>query len=85
MKDQQQSPSMTLNASHVKQHLFSVHAKSEHNPQLFDVMLLSMLTGLRIQEVVNLRYRDLYPKSERETGDRNRFLFPETQGGADGE
>ena len=84
MKDQQHDSNMTNRMSGVQHNVTSLHAKGGHKQSALDVMLFSILTGLRIQEIVNLRYQDLSPKAERETGNRKRFRFPETTGGKDG-
>ena len=87
MKDQQHDPSMTCRASSIKHCLMNLHAKGELKPPLLNVMLFSMLTGLRIQEIVNLRYRQLASETDQEMGNRKcfRFQVPETSGGDDGE
>ena len=86
MKRKQHDPSMTYRISAVRHHLMSLHTKGGHEQSPLDVMLLSMLTGLRIEEVINLRYRDLPSETDQKTGNRKcfRFQVPKTSGGADG-
>ena len=86
MNDQQHDPSTTHRISGARQNLTSLNAKGGHKQSPLNVMLLSMLTGLRIQEVINLRYRDLPSETDQETGNRKcfRFQVPKTSGGADG-
>ena len=86
MKDQQHNPSMTEKISGAHLDPVSLPAKGAHKPPSPNIMLFSMLTGLRIQEVINLRYRDLPSETDQETGNWKcfRFQVPKTSGGADG-
>ena len=87
MKEKQHNPNMTYRISILQHYLMSLRAKGRHKQSQIDVMLFSMISGLRIEEVTNLRYRHLAFETDQETGNRKHFhfRFPESNGNKDGE